>query len=270
MSRTKKRERLGIQSVEVAAQILHALTRAGRPLALKDLARLARLHPGKVHRYLVSLTRTELVLQDAASGHYGVGPMSIALGLAGLRSADVVRAAAALLPALRDEISETVLLALWSAQGPVVFDLEESTRPVYMNIRVGSLLPMVRTATGRVFAAFLPKDETAGLIEAEFREARKANSPWADAGPFRRLLEQARASGLACVQGDLIPGVNAIAAPIFDHKSRVVAVVGALGRSEELNVDFNGPVAEALRRTAVEISRRLGHNTISDNEKCNS
>lgn len=206
------------------------------------------------------------MLQDAVSGHYGVGPMAIALGLAGLRNVDVVRAAAALLPGLRDEISETVLLALWSAQGPVVFDLEESNRPVYMNIRVGSLLPLARTATGRVFAAFLPKDEPAPLIEAEFREAKKTNSQWSDPASFRRLLEETRAAELARVQGDLLPGVNAIAAPIFDHKSRVIAVVGALGRSEELSVDFGRPVAAALKRTAVEISRRLGHNPTGGNE----
>src|SRR5258707_6021412 len=87
--------RPGIQSVEVAAQLLQALIAAGRPVPLKDLARLARMHPGKTHRYLVSLTRTDLVSQDEASGHYGIGPMAIALGLAGLRNVDVVRISAA-------------------------------------------------------------------------------------------------------------------------------------------------------------------------------
>src|SRR5262245_32980171 len=161
------KQRAGIQSVEIAARILQALTDAGRPLALKDLAKLARMHPGKVHRYLVSLTRSELVTQDDASGHYGIGPASIALGLAGLRNVDVVRIATAVMPALRDEINETVLLAIWSPQGPVVFAFEESSRPVTMNIRVGSILPLLQTATGRVFAAFLPADATADMLAAE-------------------------------------------------------------------------------------------------------
>ena len=135
----KPKNRLGIQSVEVAARILQALAAAGRSLPLKDLAKLAGMHPGKAHRYLVSLTRSELVAQDQASGHYGIGAASITLGLAGLRSVNVVRTATALLPTLRDEINETVLLAIWSPQGPVVFALEESSRPVTMNVRVGSI-----------------------------------------------------------------------------------------------------------------------------------
>jgi DNA-binding IclR family transcriptional regulator len=259
MSPEEDDDRPGIQSVEVGAGLLRALVAAGQPVPLKDLARLARMHPGKAHRYLVSLTRTELVHQDPATGHYGVGPLAIALGLAGLRSLDVVRTASALLPSLRDEIGETVLLALWSPQGPVVFDLEESSRRVYMNVRVGSILPLLATATGRLFAAHLPRGEVARLIEAERRAARRAAAAPADAAAVQRLLDQTRDAGLAAVRGDLVPGVAALAAPIFDHKGRIAAVIGALGRTEELDIAFDGPVAQRLRRTAAEISRRLGH-----------
>jgi len=34
-----------------------------------------------------------------------------------------------------------------------------------------------------------------------------------------------------------------------------------LGRSEEMSVAYDGPIAEALLRTATEISRRLGYMT---------
>jgi DNA-binding IclR family transcriptional regulator len=248
------KKRLGIQSVEVAAGILRALTVAGRPLPLKDLARLAGMSPGKAHRYLVSLTRSELVTQDAASGHYGIGPAAVALGLAGLRNIDVVRTARSLLPALRDEISETVFFAMWSPQGPVVFALEESSRPVYMNVRVGSILPILQTATGRLFAAFLPRESVTPLIEAEIKALRRRPSQ----KEVEKLLDTTRVQGLAHVAGDLVPGVNAIAAPLLDHKDRIAGVIGALGRSEELDVDYHGSVAQALLRVASEISRRLG------------
>src|SRR5262249_23576221 len=109
---------------------------------------------------------------------------------------DVVRTSAALLPSLRDEINETVLFALWSAQGPIVFNLEQSSRPVYMNIRVGSILPLISTATGRVFAAYMSGDEVAPLLEAECAEARRARLPWGDAARVQQLLEETRKIGL--------------------------------------------------------------------------
>jgi DNA-binding IclR family transcriptional regulator len=246
----KAKQQPGIQSVEVAAKILRALIDAGRPVPLKEIARLARMHPGKTHRYLVSLTRTELVTQEDLSGHYGIGPMAIALGLSGLRNVDVVRASTALLPSLRDEINETVLLAIWSPQGPVVFALEESSRPVSMNIRVGSILPMLSTASGRVFAAFMSHDEVSTLIDAELRRSRRFADP--------RILEETRKRGLASVQGTLVPGVNAVSVPVFDHKNRIAGVIGALGRTEEIDVSHDGKVAGALLRIAAEVSRRMG------------
>ncbi|KAB0120653.1 helix-turn-helix domain-containing protein, partial [Escherichia coli] len=45
------RDRSGIQSIEVGSQLLVALTRAMRAMALGDLARAAGMHPSKAHRY---------------------------------------------------------------------------------------------------------------------------------------------------------------------------------------------------------------------------
>lgn len=246
----KAKQQPGIQSVEVAGKILRALIDGGRPLPLKDLAHLARMHPGKVHRYLVSLTRTELVSQDDSSGHYGVGPMAIALGLSGLRNVNVVRAATAVMPSLRDEINETVLLSIWSPQGPVVFALEESSRPVSMNIRVGSILPILSTATGRVFAAFMPGEMTASLVEAEQRRSPRFRDP--------KIIEDAREHGFAAVEGTAVPGISAVSVPVFDHNDKIAGVIGALGRTEEVDAAPEGKVTKALLKGAAEISRRMG------------
>jgi len=83
--------------------------------------------------------------------------------------------------------------------------------------------------------------------------------PYATPDAVAQLLTETRTRRLAHVTGDLVPGVNAIAAPIFDEKGRIAAAIGALGRPEDLDVDFGGKVAAALTRTAEEISRRLGY-----------
>lgn len=251
--------RLGIQSVEVAGRILAALVKAGRPAALKDVARLAGMPPGKAHRYLVSLVRIQLVSQEAMSGNYGIGPMAITLGLTGLRGIEVVRTALELMPALRDEIDETVMLIVWGSHGPVVHAFEESSRPVFMNVRVGSTVPMLQTAAGRLFAAYLPNKQTRDIIDAERRAFAAAGREPPSEGDWTRQLDTVRRTGLASVTGDLLPGVNAIAAPVFDHKGRIAAIIGALGRTEEMDVSPDGRAATAIKRGAAEISRRIGY-----------
>ena len=111
------RQRPGIQSVEIASRILAAMAEALQPLALKDLARRSGMPAAKVHRYLVSLTRTNLVAQDSSDGRYSIGPAAIGLGLAGLHSVDAVRIASEILGDLRDTSGETAVLATWSSRG---------------------------------------------------------------------------------------------------------------------------------------------------------
>ena len=115
----------GIQSVEVGGQLLKALARTGRRMALKDLAREAEMTAAKAHPYLVSFCKLGLMEQDRASGHYGLGPLAIQMGLISLQQADPVRLAIAELPALAQEVGSTVSIAMWSGQGPTIIRVEE-------------------------------------------------------------------------------------------------------------------------------------------------
>ena len=249
-----ERESGGVQSVEVAGDILRAIVSLQHPSSLAEIARRAGIHPSKVHRYLVSLTRIELVEQDAARGKYGAGPLAVSLGLARLRDLDFVSIAILHLKALRDTADETALLATWSDHGPIVLKLEESARPVFMNIRVGSTLPLARTASGLVFSAFLPFGRIKPLLEREMEEIDSPDARQA----FLANIAAVRKTKLSGVQGDLVPGVNALAAPIFDVDGQIVAAIGLIGRDVDLNVSTTGRAAMALLETAKTISEKLG------------
>lgn len=244
--------RPGIQSVEIAARILDALADAPAPMMLKTLSERAGMPVGKVHRYLTSLTRSGLAVQDGASGRYGIGPFAIQLGLAGLRQVDVVRCAGEALPGLRDEINETVALAVWANRGPTVVRIEESSQPVTMNMRAGSVLPLMRSAIGLVFRALLPEEATEAIAAVE---RARGEEP----GDVGRILADFAGSGMAVSDGLTLPGVAALACPAFDHEGRVAAVIGVIGRQGALDLAPAGRAALALRAAAGRVSVRLGY-----------
>lgn len=254
------REPLGIQSVEVAARILRALAEGGGALPLRDLALATGMHRGKVHRYLISLARAGLVSREPDFGHYGIGPLAITVGLAGLNRLNPVRLAYDALPALRDRIGETVVLAVWGERGATVIALEESARPVTLNVRVGSILPLHTSAIGRVFAAHLPEPVLRPVLAAEAKRgaAAGATAPPARARALDRILANVRSAGLAVVEGTLIPGLNALAAPVFDQRGALALVLGAVGRRETLAAHVRGPAATALKEAAEALSHSLG------------
>ncbi len=250
--------RAGIQSVEVAASILESMARAPGPVQLKDLADSVGMAPAKAHRYLVSLSRSGLVEQEASSGRYGIGPLALTLGLAALGQIDVVRLASEALPDLRDRIGETSVLAIWGDRGPTVIRFEESRHPVTINVRVGSDVPVLLTALGKALAAYPPFDGIDELVDAERLELVHGGAAEWTPAHVNRALAEVRARGVARVDGDLLPGVAALAAPVRDRQGRAAAAIGAIGRAAAFDSDWDGPVATALKEVAARLSARLG------------
>ena len=242
----------GVQSVEVGLRLMRHLTVRPGTIALKDLAKAAEMPPAKAHRYLVSLIRSGLAEQDRETGRYRLGPMALELGLAALRDLDVLKFGGEALADLRAAIDETVLLAVWGNKGPVVARWEESSRPVATNVRAGWVMPMVNSATGRCFAAYLPALKTHDVLEAEFAQQPDERALY----PAR--LAEIRARGLSRVEGDLLSGVAAFAAPVFDRNGVIVAVLAALGLQGAFNTGWDGPYAKAVKAAAMRLSARLG------------
>lgn len=245
-------ERQGVQSVEVGLRLMRHMALRPGPIALKDLAKAAGMPAAKAHRYLVSLIRAGLAEQDRETGRYRLGPMALELGLAAIRELDVLKFGGEVLADLRAAIDETVLLAVWGNKGPVVARWEESSRPVATNVRAGWVMPMVNSGTGRCFAAYLPESVTRDLLEAEFALQPEERALY----PAR--LAEIRARGLSRVEGDLLRGVAAFAAPVFDRDGTIVAVIAALGLQGAFDTGWEGGYAKAVKEAAARLSARLG------------
>jgi DNA-binding IclR family transcriptional regulator len=119
-------EQRGIQSVEVGGRLLQALAHTGRPMPLKELALAAEMPPAKAHPYLVSFGKLGLIAQDTASGHYGLGPLAMQLGLISLQQVDPLRLATARLPELAQALQQTVAIAVWGHHGATIVRIEEA------------------------------------------------------------------------------------------------------------------------------------------------
>jgi DNA-binding IclR family transcriptional regulator len=253
-----KSERGGVQSVVIAGRILNALAASSRRAPLKQLAADTGLVRSKVHRYLRSLRTAGLVSQDAETGMYQLGPQAIAMGLAALRGINPVAEVCNALPALRDEINQTVTAAVWSAAGPVLVAMQESDHWLTMNIRIGSRLPILTTAIGRTFLAHLPTADVMPVVEEERNAARARGVVLPSSDEIEDLADEIRRRRLARAPSAIIPGIDALAAPVFDFANKLVAVVCVVARSDAKITGWNGTAMHALARSASDISRRLG------------
>jgi DNA-binding IclR family transcriptional regulator len=255
---TEKPERGGVQSVRIAAKILKALAYEDGAQPLKSLASATGLARAKVHRYLTSLRNAGLVSQDPDTGHYQIGPAAVTIGLAGLRRISPIAEVCRALAGLRDTINQTVTAAVWSEAGPIVVAMQESDHWATMNIRIGSRLPILTSAIGRMFLAHLPEAMVRPLVAAERDDARSGGLTVPTVDELENLLSEIRQRRLSRAPSALLPDVDAIAAPVFDHRDHLVAVMCVVARSDAKITGWNGSAVRALSDVAADVSVRLG------------
>jgi len=255
------KERAGIQSVEVGFALLQVLSQAPGPLMLRDLAAAAGMSAAKAHRYLVSFQRLQLVVQDVGSTRYDLGPAALKLGLASLSRLDAVKLARERIVGLMEQIGHTLALAVWGNHGPTIVHWEESPQAVTVNLRLGDVMPLLSSATGRCFAAYLSKEAITPLLKDEIARAQKqgrADVP-ATLAQARALLDDVRRHGAARVVDTLLPGIVGFCAPVFDSDGHIALGIVALGPTGSFDPAWDGAVDRPLRAAAGQLSSDLGY-----------
>ena len=255
------KERAGIQSVEVGFGLLQVLGDAAGPLMLRDLARAANMSAAKAHRYLVSFQRLQLVVQDASSTRYDLGPAALKLGLASLSRLDAVKLARQRITQLMEEIGHTLALAVWGNHGPTIVHWEESPSAVTVNLRLGDVMPLLSSATGLCFAAYAPKEAIAPMLKEEMARVQKQGRTELPGtlAEVRGRLDEVRRRGVARVVDTLLPGIVAFCVPVFDSDGHIALGMVALGPAGTFDPEWGGAVERPLRAAATQLSSDLGY-----------
>lgn len=249
-----------VHSAETGLSVLKTLGAMGGAASLTALAARLQEHPSKVHRYLVSLVDSGFVYQDGASARYTLGSEAIAIGLIAQRQCDALTLAGAELPRLVEELGVTCFAAVLSNHGPTIVRWEEPMHSVVVNVRVGSVFPVLWSATGRAFGAFCEAPQIDSMIDSELSNATDAQRKLLpNRAAIDLLFKRIRAQGCSSIRDTFLKGVSGVAVPVFDVQGRVPAVMGALGVSGSLDPAPSGISARALMRCASTISSRLGY-----------
>ena len=238
---------------------------------LRDLAAGAGMSAAKAHRYLVSFQRMGLVMQDPVSTRYDLGPAALRLGLASLARIDAVKLGRERIPDLLAETGHTLAIAVWGNQGPTMVHWAEAPQSVPVTLRLGDVMPLLTSATGRCFAAFMPREGRDGeripaMIRDELARLKQLPTtglPLPDLprtqAEVQAVLQETRSRGLGRVVHSLLPGVGGFCAPVFDAQGRLAMGLVLLGSVATLDTAWDGAPAQALLACAHQLATDIGH-----------
>lgn len=243
----------GVQSIDRAVAILSVFSRA-RPVAgISEIARLTSLTRGTTHRLVAALTSHGLMAQVPESTAYSLGPRLLTLGDVARGQLSLETQAVPIMTRLRDHTGETI--------GLHVLDAEPSRRTI---AQVESLQPLRRTYTD-LGAPRPPHQGAPGKALLAFtspgRLALAREQLADDTAALAQLDEQlarVRADGYAISLEERVPGVVAIAVPVFDHTGPVAALSVSIPAVRAGRDELVALVPE-LRQAAEWLSDRLGN-----------
>lgn len=241
----------GTRSIERAAQMLVHVLETADPPTVGGLALRLELPKSTTSRLVGALERQGLIQREGGAGRLLPGGVLQRFARRETGDAELVEVAAEALDRLAQASGETVNIGVPSLGAVELLDQRDSRHLLGSTNWVGRRVPAHGSALGKVFYAFDVLPVPTGPLEP----LAPRTSPAAD----ELGLEKVRVRGYATAVEELEPGLWAVAAPVRDGSSAVVAALSVSGPTVRLRRGLLAQLGRLLLAEAGGLSARLGH-----------
>jgi IclR family transcriptional regulator, KDG regulon repressor len=232
-----------VQATAVALDILEAIAYSSDEIGVSAIAAELGLAKSAVFRHLQTFVDRGYVSRTSSS-RYRLGAKIQVLARLRPQGDHLLAAAGEVISELRDSLDETIVLSIPEPRGARVVATALRNATLELGVKLGSLLPYDSSAQGKVLAAGAePERKWKATVRAERGVSRAKHQGWLESS------------------GEVMPGVNAIAAPICDAEGKCIAAIAVVGLFPLSSKAKVSKYASALRGAAERIGLKLGRRT---------
>ena len=248
----------GVQSVGRAIAILKSFSIEKPERGVGELGRELGLHKSTASRLMQTLQRGGLLARNPETKRYRLGLDLIGLASQVVSYLDVREVAHPFLRQLAEDCQESVnLVVLEDGQVLNLAQFVPAARQVKNIGRVGRRMCPHCTSAGKVMLAHLSPARLDRVLSSEL--PRFTVNTITDPDELRQELAHIHEQGYAVAQEELEDGLNAIAAPIYDHTGQVVAAASIAGPAYRVPPDMFSHLAGQLVEVTDQVSQLLGY-----------
>lgn len=238
-------------------RILKSISRSPQGLTISELSQHLGISKSTVHGIAAALGELGAITREPESRRFHLGPTLFELGRAAYSRIDVTSVARPHMQHLMDQTRESVFLGIRNQAHVTIVDSVESTNDLKITSPIGTTIPLLAGAVGKIFLAEMAEDRVAALLKKGL--PRFTERSITDPRHYSRQLQQARQVGHAVDDEEYIPGVRAVAAPIrSDHD--LLAAIWVVGFTPSMGDGKLQTVAEATMAAARSISDNIAAN----------
>lgn len=238
----------GIQTVELAGQILRLISSSYKPLSLSEIAEHLDMVPGSVYKYLVSMLRTGLLKRNESTLEFEPGSLCLRLGLAHINHDPLLKDARIELTQLAEKYQVNVFVSMWSdACGATVVFYKEYGGFFNIGFRLGITLSLTHTATGRLFTTYYEQESLQEFIHHQ--------TDFFDETALQKSVEKIKQQGYSSLIDSPTPNISSYAVPVFDQKNKMILGLTAFGQTQHLDQQKSDQIVYELKAIAKNLSR---------------
>lgn len=233
-------------------KVIEAIVEEKEDLRLCEIAKRTGINRATVYGILLALQREGLISKDPEKKTYSPSKNLIEFGKKILMRLDIRSIARPFLERLRDLFDETVFLGIRQGDWLTILDVLEAKKPFKITSPVGTQLPLIAGATGKVALSFLEEQEVRDLIR-RIGLRKFSEKSIVDEEEFVKEVRRAKEDGFSFDLEEYIKGVWACCAPIV-YDGRLFALIWIVGFTSFLEERRIPEIENEVRNTAKMIS----------------
>lgn len=245
----------GVQAARAAVRILELLA-SHDDVGVTEIARQTDMTKPRAYRHLRTLLAMGYAVQREGSDRYARGPKLLALARVIGQSAEdgLIELARPVLQDLHERFDHSFNLSLVYGDSASIVESLPGKGLVGITVKLGEPLPLHSTAAGKLLLADRYQRDEAIVFGSLTRFTASTITRPAD---LRQELAAVAARGWADAPEQVVLGINAVSAPVRDHKGDLVAMVSAMDSIQFIPPKPPNELVDALREAARAISGKL-------------
>lgn len=245
------------RSLERALRILCSFSNEKHEMSLADLSKTLDLPKSTVYRLCDTLIKHDFLKYDEEKVKYSLGLKLFDLGGVVFSSFSLREAASYHLSQLQNKTKQTVFLGVLQNNHLMYLDKREcKENPIRFRTDIGTRRQPYFGVMGQVLLSALPESEVIRILKINpFKPITKKSLRTRK--ELNKRLVKIREQGYALDKGEIIEGVEGIAAPVRNYSGRVVAAVAVrfiyLSVGEEREKRLIKDVCETARLISLDL-----------------
>ncbi len=250
-------DRYRAPALEKGLDILELLAAQPDGMSQGDIARALGRSPNEIYRMLATLVRRQFLTRLPPDDRYALSLRMFSISQRHPPLNRLIDIALPLMRAVTKQAWQSCHLGMENDGEIVIIASVLAPGNWGLALRVGSVIGLANTGTGRILAAFRPRDEAEQMLA---RHKPALGEPAIDPAQYYERLAQIREVGFDIMASDTTVGVTNLSFPVFDPHGRAITAVSCpyLKRIDEVPVPDMAEVQQIYANLATELTEHYG------------